>query len=119
MNPGWHVLDWSQHPWQFAALHVGTPATHAWAVQVLLEAPQLVQTPPPLPQNESRLPGKQSVPSQHPVGQVAALHTGGGSLTHAPPPNPPSNPPPLHVSFSEVQSAHSWPFVPQAPESLP
>ena len=102
---------------QFVELHVGFTPVHTCPLpQVLFEAWQLVQAAPPVPQNESRLPGRQSRPSQQPVGHVFASHTGGGGLKQAPA-GPPSNPP--HASPSDVQSTQSCPPTPQAALSNP
>ena len=116
LNPGWHALSRSQHAWHVFEWQVGARATPAWALQYF-PVPQLTQAAPAAPQNESRSPGRHTVPSQQPVGQVFALHTGGGGVAHEPPVKPPSGA--LHVSLFEVQSTHRMPPVPHAAESLP
>jgi hypothetical protein len=89
-KPAWQTSLWSQHPVQLLASHFGGAATHAFLLQVPPAVSQLVHAWPPVPQNVLRLPGRQFVPSQHPLGQVEGSQTGGGDwqrpALHVPPP---------------------------------
>jgi hypothetical protein len=64
-----------QQPGQVLALHVGVP-TQVWPEQVCPDTPQSVQAPPPVPQSLSEVPGRQVVPTQQPVAQLAAPQVG-------------------------------------------
>jgi hypothetical protein len=103
MKPAWHVLAWSQQPVQLLALQVGATFTHVPPLQVSFEAAQLVHDLPPVPQNESRLPGRQFLlASQQPVGHVFESHVGGGGRQS----------PPLHVPLLNEQSVQNPPPTP-------
>jgi hypothetical protein len=79
LSPGSHFPELSQQPvGQVEALHVAPK--HAPSLQ---ESPggQASQAPPPLPHDVVLRPDSQTpAPSQHPAGQVVALHGGGSQV---------------------------------------
>jgi hypothetical protein len=134
VSPGSHVGP-EQHPLGHVfGLQAHTPPTQACPAahaapppQVHTPAaahpsaldPQLVQVPPPLPQERRDLPCSQVVPEQHPDPHDVASHSQVPAAEHACPgahagPEPHAHAPAMHLFATfGAQATHAEPLVPQ------